>query len=109
MIMEQGSFDKLNLAGGYVSEFDLPPPDWDYSQKQHIYEAPPKYTEKLVSNTKLTEDDIQADSNRRTGDASIYLYYMRSVGWIPTLIFVVSIIIFIFCISFPCKSLGVLF
>ena len=51
----------------------------------------------------VTEDDIQADANRRTGDTAIYLYYISSVGWIPTLIFIVSIIIFIFGISFPSK------
>ncbi|KAI8938151.1 hypothetical protein NX059_005817 [Plenodomus lindquistii] len=100
-IAEQGSFEKLNLSGGYVSDFDLPPPDWEFSPEKHVYEAPPKYTERQVSSTKLTEDDIQAEANRRTGDMAIYLYYIRSVGWIPTLIFMVSIIIFIFGISFP--------
>ncbi|KAH9869491.1 hypothetical protein IAQ61_006697 [Plenodomus lingam] len=100
-IVEQGSFAKLNLSGGYVSGFDLPPPDWDYSPEKHVYEAPPKYTERQVSDTKITEDDIQAEANRRTGDTAIYLYYIRNVGWIPTLIFMVSIVIFIFGISFP--------
>ncbi|KAF2846111.1 ABC multidrug transporter-like protein [Plenodomus tracheiphilus IPT5] len=100
-IVEQGSFEKLNLSGGYVSGFDLPPPDWDYSPAKHVYEAPPKYTERQVSTAKVTEDDIQAEANRRTGDTAIYLYYIRSVGWIPTLIFMISIVIFIFGISFP--------
>lgn len=67
-----------------------------------MYEAPPKYTER-PTNEKVTEDDIQAEANRRTGDAAIYLYYVRSVGWIPTLIFVVSITIFIFGQLFPSK------
>lgn len=100
-IVEQGNFERLNLSGGYVSGFDLPPPDWDYSPEKHVYEAPPKYTERQVSSTKVSEDDIQAEANRRTGDVAIYLYYIRSVGWIPTLIFMVSIVIFIFGISFP--------
>ncbi|KAF2276608.1 uncharacterized protein EI97DRAFT_377023 [Westerdykella ornata] len=99
-IVEQGSYDKLNRAGGYVSSFDLPPPDWDFVPEKHIYEAPPKYTEQATTE-KVTEDDIMAEANRRTGDAAIYLYYIRSVGWIPTLIFVVSITIFIFGQLFP--------
>ncbi|KAF2634043.1 hypothetical protein P280DRAFT_52852 [Massarina eburnea CBS 473.64] len=99
-IVEQGSFDKLNESGGYVSSFDLPPPDWDFTPEKHLYEAPPRYTERPI-HEKVTEEDIQAETNRRTGDAAIYLYYVRSVGWIPTLIFIVSIIIFIFGQSFP--------
>lgn len=99
-IVEQGSFDELNRTGGYVSTFDLPPPDWDFSPEKHLYEAPPKYTEKITSN-KVTEEDIQAEANRRTGDSAIYLYYVRTVGWAPTIIFIVSITIFIFGQSFP--------
>jgi ABC-type multidrug transport system fused ATPase/permease subunit len=99
-ICEQGDFETLNRSGGYVSGFDLPPPDWTYSPEKHLYEAPPKYSES-PSSAKVTEDDIQAEANRRTGDASIYLFYVRSVGWIATMIFVVSITIFIFGQSFP--------
>ncbi|KAF1848738.1 P-loop containing nucleoside triphosphate hydrolase protein [Cucurbitaria berberidis CBS 394.84] len=99
-IIEQGTFEKLNISGGYVSGFDLPPPDWEFTLEKHIYEAPPKYTERQTS-SKVTEDDIQAEANRRTGDIAIYLYYIGSVGWIPTIIFIVSMIIFIFGISFP--------
>jgi ATP-binding cassette subfamily C (CFTR/MRP) protein 1 len=102
-IVEQGTFEKLNISGGFVSGFDLALPDWDYSAEKHGYEAPPKYTERQASSTQLTEDHIQAESNRRTGDTAIYLYYIRSVGWIPTIIFMVSIVIFIFGISFPSK------
>lgn len=101
-IVEQGTFDKLNSGGGYVSSFDLPPPDWDFTPEKHLYEAPPRYTER-PNNSKVTEEDIQAETNRRTGDAAIYLYYVRSVGWTPTLIFIVSITIFIFGQSFPSK------
>ncbi|KAF2020289.1 ABC transporter [Aaosphaeria arxii CBS 175.79] len=99
-IAEQGTYDKLNRSGGYVSSFDLPPPDWDFSPSKHLYEAPPKYTERANS-AKITEDDIQAEANRRTGDAAIYLFYVRSVGWVPTIIFIVSITIFIFGQLFP--------
>lgn len=101
-IVEQGSFDKLNGSGGYVSNFDLPLPDWNFTPEKHLYEAPPRYTER-PSSSKITEEDIQAETNRRTGDAAVYLYYVRSVGWIPTAIFIISITIFIFGQSFPSK------
>jgi ATP-binding cassette subfamily C (CFTR/MRP) protein 1 len=102
-ISEQGAFDKLNAAGGYVSSFNLASPDWEYTPEKHEYEAPPKYTERQVV-SQVTEEEIQAEANRRTGDVAIYRYYIGSVGWIPTMIFIVSCSIFIFGISFPCKS-----
>jgi len=100
-ISEQGPFEKLSKSGGYVSGFDLGRADWDYRPEKHIYEEPPRYTERQVTDTQLTEDDVQAEANRRTGDTAIYLYYISTVGWIPTIIFIISIVIFIFGISFP--------
>ncbi len=44
------------------------------------------------------------DSGREIGDVSVYLYYVKAVGWIPTVIFVVAISAFVFCMSFPSKS-----
>lgn len=101
-IAEQGTFDKLNGTGGYVANFDLPPPDWDFTPEKHVYEAPPKYTER-ANNAMVTEEDIQAETNRRTGDIAIYYYYIRSVGWTAALIFMVSVTLFIFGQSFPSK------
>ncbi|KAF2200883.1 canalicular multispecific organic anion transporter 1 [Delitschia confertaspora ATCC 74209] len=99
-ICEQGDFNTLNSTGGYVSNFDLPPADWDFVPEKHLYEAPPKYSES-TSSGKLTEENVQAEANRRTGDHSIYLFYVNTVGWMATIIFVVSITIFIFGQSFP--------
>ncbi|PVH92956.1 hypothetical protein DM02DRAFT_697962, partial [Periconia macrospinosa] len=99
-IVEQGAFEKLNISGGFVSGLDLPLPDWEFIPEKHLYESPPRYTERRNS-SKITEDDILARANLRTGDTATYLYYIGSVGWIPTLIFIVSIIIFVFGTSFP--------
>lgn len=107
-ILEQGTFEKLNSAGGYVSAFDLPLPDWSFTPEKHDYEAPPKYSERQVIKV-VTEEDVQAEANRRTGDVAIYRYYIGSVGWIPTLVFVISIVIFIFGISFPSEYYAALF
>ncbi|KAF2030893.1 hypothetical protein EK21DRAFT_64674 [Setomelanomma holmii] len=99
-IAEQGTFEKLNGTGGYVSGFDLALPDWEFTPEKHEYEAPSRYTERQVA-TQVTEEELQAEANRRTGDFAIYRYYVGSVGWIPTIIFIVSCSIFIFGISFP--------
>ncbi|KAL5456081.1 hypothetical protein PMIN07_006814 [Paraphaeosphaeria minitans] len=99
-ILEQGTFEKLNATSGYVANFDLPPPDWDFVPEKHIYEAPPRYSER-AKNGMVTEDDIQAETNRRTGDVAVYCYYIKSVGWSAALIFMVSVTLFIFGQSFP--------
>lgn len=99
-ISEQGPFEKLNVSGGYVSGFDLALPEWDFTPESNAYEAPPRYTERQASNQPSSED-MQAEANRRTGDLAIYKYYVGSVGWVPTIIFIVSITIFVFGISFP--------
>ncbi|KAM7200841.1 hypothetical protein V8F20_005083 [Naviculisporaceae sp. PSN 640] len=40
-------------------------------------------------------------ASRQTGDVQIYLYYIRSVGWWASLLFVVAMVGFVFCMSFP--------
>ena len=104
-VVEQGNFKQLDAAGGYVSNFNLPPPDWAYiplhgnSTDQHSGS-----TQTDAETTKLTDLE-EDDASRRMGDLSIYLYYIQSIGWIPTIIFVVAITVYIFCVSFPSKSL----
>jgi ATP-binding cassette subfamily C (CFTR/MRP) protein 1 len=102
-IAEQGPFARLKASGGYVSSFNLAPPDWNFTPEMHEHDAPPKYSERQAASA-VTEDELQAEANRRTGDVAIYGYYVGTVGWVPTIIFVVSITIFIFGMSFPSKS-----
>jgi ATP-binding cassette subfamily C (CFTR/MRP) protein 1 len=85
-----------------VSGFDLALPEWSSITEKQEYEAPPRYSEKQAT-SQGTDEEIQSEANRRTGDMAIYRYYVGSVGWTPTVIFIVSCSIFIFGISFPCK------
>jgi hypothetical protein len=98
-ILEQGSFKALDLAGGYISSFGLGLPE------------PSDTTERLDNAEKTniqatsTEkpDDSKAENPGSSGDIAIYLYYIRSIGWVPTIVFAVAITGFVFCISFPSK------
>ncbi|KAK4208910.1 hypothetical protein QBC37DRAFT_60766 [Rhypophila decipiens] len=45
--------------------------------------------------------DLVDRASRSTGDIQIYLYYVKSVGWWASLLFVVAMIGFVFCMSFP--------
>ncbi len=106
-VTEQGSFDELNAAGGYVSSFSLPPANW--AEKLDEDEDPgygkevaqPKYV--YCPNATQDTQELEAEASRRTGDTSIYLYYVGSVGWIAAIIFAVAISGFIFGITFPSK------
>jgi ATP-binding cassette subfamily C (CFTR/MRP) protein 1 len=105
-ISEHGSFTELNATGGYVSSFTLPPPEWDYRPEQNGLSAgtPVSHYVYCAPVPDATAQAAEADSSRRTGDVSIYLYYVSSVGWIPTIIFIVTITSFVFCITFPSKN-----
>lgn len=116
-IIEQGTFDDLNNAGGYVSSFSLPRADWTYVPdnndivNQDGTATPPskELGSSDVSIHQLSETaysaDAEAESSRQTGDVQIYLYYVKSVGWLATIIFVVAIIGFVFCVSFPSEQI----
>ncbi|KAJ5714058.1 uncharacterized protein N7483_011239 [Penicillium malachiteum] len=98
-MMEQGSFSALNKTGGYVSSFGLTAPDWDYKPKR-FSDSPSYSTFDSIENEK--EDLDPEPENRPTGgDLGIYHYYVNAIGWFPTLVFLVAMAGFVFCISFP--------
>ncbi|KAL4782982.1 P-loop containing nucleoside triphosphate hydrolase protein [Aspergillus varians] len=96
-IIEQGSFSALDSAGGYISSFALDSPDADSKMDTEHKSATPN--EKIYSSEQSS--DIESDNYRGNGDISVYLYYIRSIGWGSTIFFTVAISGFIFCISFP--------
>jgi hypothetical protein len=120
-ISAQGTFADLNDDGGYVSSFSLPQADWTFasnggggddditdfdSDHNDMTTTLPKEMDSSVSvsstGTRCTQDE-DADMSRQTGDVQIYLYYIKSVGWLATLVFVFAIVGFVFSICFPSK------
>ncbi|KAE8374500.1 P-loop containing nucleoside triphosphate hydrolase protein [Aspergillus bertholletiae] len=96
-IIEQGSFKALDLAGGYISSFALGLPEQKNASEK------PDNSKKSESQVSAIEQDesSEAESPGSGGDISIYLYYIKSIGWFPTLVFIIAITGFVFCISFP--------
>ncbi|KAB8238859.1 putative ABC multidrug transporter [Aspergillus alliaceus] len=96
-IIEQGSFKSLDLAGGYISSFALGLPEQSETVEK------PSNSDKINIQMASVEknEDCQTENPGASGDIAIYLYYIRSIGWLPTIIFIVSITGFVFCISFP--------
>ncbi|KAK4224363.1 hypothetical protein QBC38DRAFT_18446 [Podospora fimiseda] len=119
-ITAQGNFDDLNNAGGYVASFNLPKPDWTGIPGEEFDDITDVDTESMSarkkesgSGTSLTSsseptgsgsgqssDDLSG-TGRQTGDVQTYVYYVKSVGWVAALIFVLSITGFVFSITFP--------
>ena len=111
-IAEQGSYKELIASGGYVSSLDLAPAEWTSLPKESNLDLLMSNTSKLDHSDLLpkesmqTKDDPDFEANKRTGDLSIYAYYIRSVGWFAVVTFIVAISAYVFSISFPQIWLG---
>ncbi|KAK0706203.1 P-loop containing nucleoside triphosphate hydrolase protein [Lasiosphaeria miniovina] len=109
-IAAQGSYAALNDAGGYVSSFALPRADWagvaadtvdDGSSSSCTDFDEERDGTSLGESAPPRDDEPEPDTSRQMGDVQIYVYYVRSVGWWASLVFVVAIVGFVFCQSFP--------
>ncbi|EXL40888.1 hypothetical protein FOCG_16654 [Fusarium oxysporum f. sp. radicis-lycopersici 26381] len=98
---EQGSFDKLTNADNYVSRLAVASANWTFNQATASSTSTEPSVNALVDSEVILSDEAKDDASRRTGDMAIYLYYIRAIGWIPSLIFVFAICAFIVCQSFP--------
>ena len=108
-ISEQGSYSELSASGGHISTLNLSPPDWKYDPDEILPVM--KIPEESINIEKYeltdavadVEDAPKDDPSRRTGDMSVYYYYIQAVGWLPALIFVIGICGFVVCFSLPGK------
>lgn len=94
-ISEAGGFDTLDKKGGYVASFALALPDWNYEPAMIVV---PKVQEIPLKKEAAVKEH---NKTRQEGDMATYLYYVKSVGWGPTMVFIVSMAAFVFCLSFP--------
>ncbi|KAL2812693.1 P-loop containing nucleoside triphosphate hydrolase protein [Aspergillus granulosus] len=98
-VTETGSFNDLAEQSGYVSSFSLPAPNWDStSETEFIPKSKPSRTEVLPVKK---EDWSEENVHKHTGSLATYMFYIRAVGWVSTIIFLTTIAGFVFCISFP--------
>lgn len=118
----QGSFAELNDAGGYITSLSLSEAsktqvtnvsdeefEGSISQEKDrpamtmVYPKERGSEGSLSSSETLGIRDPEAEMSRQTGDVQIYMYYVKSVGWWASMVFVAAICGFVFCISFPSK------
>jgi ABC-type multidrug transport system fused ATPase/permease subunit len=94
-VSETGGFDTLDKKGGYVASFALSMPDWKYEPVMAVF---PEVREIPLSKEAVVKEH---DKTRQEGDTATYMYYVQSVGWGPTMVFIVAMAIFVFCLSYP--------
>lgn len=94
-ISETGGFDTLDKKGGYVASFAMALPDWNYEPAMIVI---PKVQEVPLKKEAVVKEH---DKTRQEGDTATYMYYVKSVGWGPTMVFIVAMAGFVFCLSFP--------
>ena len=96
-----------SITTAHQTDNDSDNPDMPVNNKEVIgsdldaVTSSPSGSETVHSNDKECDDGM----SRRTGDIQIYLYYVRSVGWWATVLFVIAITGFVFSVSFPSKRL----
>lgn len=94
-VSEAGDFDTLDKSGGYVASYALSLPDWTFEPAIAVV---PTVAKVPLNKEKAVKEH---DKTRQEGDIATYLYYVHSVGWVATMIFIVAMAGFVFCLSFP--------
>ena len=96
-ITQQGSFEELNAVEGYVQSLSLEKQEPSAILKHDIETVPLIMPDAFINLP-------PADGDRRTGDMSLYTYYIQTVG-IPQSIFFVGLLsLYVFFLSFPGTS-----
>ncbi|KAJ4116110.1 hypothetical protein NW768_011082 [Fusarium equiseti] len=101
----QGSFGKLTESDNYVSRCSAPAVDGAQLKAPGATltpaSTPADSGDALAALDAALLDPEEGSPSRRTGDVAIYMYYIRAIGWIPTMVFVLAICAYIFCQTFP--------
>jgi ATP-binding cassette subfamily C (CFTR/MRP) protein 1 len=90
-IMEQGSFQQLRNAGGYVQSLAAR----IKSEESSTAKEKNLHTSTKPEPAKSDDEEEIEELNRQTGDLALYKYYFSSIGWLATILFFVFVILFV--------------
>ncbi|KAI6774795.1 hypothetical protein HG530_001553 [Fusarium avenaceum] len=100
-----GSFEKLAESDNYVSRSSASALDGSQMKAPGAdptsASAPLEAADALATLDAALIESEQDSEGRRSGDMAIYMYYVRAIGWIPTMVFVLAICAYVFCQVFP--------
>lgn len=89
-IMEQGSFEQLRNAGGYVQSLAARIKSEDTAG---LTEKTPDIAAGPAPFKTDNEEEIE-ELNRQTGDFAVYKYYFASTGWLNSAVFFAFVVLY---------------
>ncbi|KUJ15876.1 putative multidrug resistance protein [Mollisia scopiformis] len=92
-IAQEGTYEELKATSGYIKDLLIHPPRY----AEAIVE------QEIVAKTAAPKPPLAANLNsvRKTGDISVYLYYLQHVGWPAGLVFLLGAAGLAFTRTFP--------
>lgn len=107
-IAEQGSFEHLHDAAGYIERLGIQQAstvaDSNSIKEDVAPDRPTKSTTLLLeSKPKTGEPKVKQDITRQIGDVAVYRYYFSATGWVNVTVFFVLQLIWAAFTNFPRK------
>jgi len=102
-IVEQGTFESLNLKEGYVNGLLIQPTleTESFSSDKSSQTEERSKTVGLPSAPAIPQAPVL---NKQLGDSATYNYYIRSVGRFNGYLFIAILTVFTFLSTFPCNA-----
>lgn len=97
MIEEQGSWEQLRSAGGYVQGISKGSKELRNKREE---QAPPQTFQAPIS-MESANTAAAADLSRKTGDWQVYRYWLRSLGVTSVVFFIMGLVVLVFFWKFP--------
>ncbi|KAJ5157304.1 P-loop containing nucleoside triphosphate hydrolase protein [Penicillium canariense] len=94
-LIEQGSYDNLVAAHGYVSMLASKATTVATTRAPDLV-----LDDETLESLNLKDNEIDSTS-RRTGEWAVYLYYFQNIGWPLLTLFLACSILFTFGLTFP--------
>ncbi|MCJ1311373.1 hypothetical protein MMC25_005044 [Agyrium rufum] len=99
-IAEEGSFAQLRSSGGYVEQL-AKQHQTEESEIVNEEEAPKEVKAFKPTGPDANTEQINLDLTRQIGDAKVYGYYFKSIGWHRVIVFVLNFAAIGFLLKFP--------
>lgn len=102
-IIEKGSPAMLFQSNGYVSKLGISLPSSEDIVEETAHELSPEPAYKSADMAKETDKTL-TDIRRKNADMSVYKYYLANAGYTAVCLYVISVIVWVFCSEFSSKS-----
>ncbi|RDL41711.1 Cyclic peptide transporter [Venustampulla echinocandica] len=94
-LVEQGSSDEISGQSAYVKNLSTQPLATSTSRAPEV-----ELTDETLQELNLSDEETH-ESDRQTGDITVYLYYFHAVGPTFMVLLIFSCMVFVFGLTFP--------